>query len=88
MKIITYADAIQYDGTNGAAVATAVGGDFEITSDDGQTLNFTSCGNVSDGSWLSPVVVSGWVRHGAGCVHQVLTPAEFAAAWLIAPEPA
>ena len=86
MKIYGYANAIQYDGTNGAAVAAAVGGDFTITSDDGQTLNFTSCDNVSDGSWLPPVPLNGWVRYAGGCVQQVMTAEEFDAAWLVAPE--
>ena len=86
MKIYQYADAIQYDGTNGAAVAAAVGGDFEITSDDGNELHFTSCGNISDGSWLVPVPLNGWVRYGGGCVQQVMTAEEFAAGWLVAPE--
>ena len=87
MKIYQYAEAIQYDGTNGAAIAAAVGGDFEVTaSGPGVPLEFVSCGNVSDGSWLVPVPVGGWLRYGDGCAQEVLTAEAFAAGWLVAPE--
>ena len=86
MKILQYAEAIQYDGTNGAAVAAAVGGDFAVTSDDGQELHFESCGNISDGSWLVPVPLNGWIRYADGCVQEVLTAEQFDARWMVAPE--
>lgn len=67
-KIIAYLNAIQYDGTNSAAILTAInvgGGSAVIDSETGGVLTIGSCGNHDN------VAVTDWVRYDHFCVVQV-----------------
>lgn len=79
-KIVSYALATRYDGTNGAALVGDVGGDASLVQDTGDALRLTSCGNEH------VVRVGDWARYANGCVQQVLTDEDLRSRWLVEDE--
>lgn len=73
--------AVQYTGTNGAEIDTLFGGDFTITSDDGETLEFTFQ------SVPRTVDAGGWIITGnAGSIQSVYSDNnEFVNAFMLLP---
>jgi hypothetical protein len=75
-KIVAYTEALRYDGTNGAAIVAATGGDAFSIQATGSMLRLSSCGNEH------VVRVGDWVRYANGCVQQVLIDSDLHARWL------
>lgn len=80
VAIIPSKRAIQYTGSNSAAIDAAIS-DFSITSESSGTLNFNSGGN----SWS--VSTNGWVVFYQGAATQTLTNSEFTNEWAVAESP-